>query len=797
MKKIALVSCYFKENYGSMLQAFALQQFLLSHGYPVENINVRKLDDFEAGKKKYYKSKIFDLKFISAKFGMIKMKIRKKVSHSELIQNLGVRDRAFAEFKHNFNLSKTFRSYKELNSECENRYSDVIVGSDQLWLPVNVVADYYTLNWVPDDVNKVSYSTSLGIASIPEQYDSMYQRFLSRINHLSLREESATKLVNEKYSLNGITVCDPTMLLTNEEWLSYVSAKRKVEEPYIFVYFLGKNKEHWNFVKKLRKKTGLKIVSLNHCDEYFKVADQISDMPLYDVNPFDFINLIHNAEYVCTDSFHGSVFSILNNKRFFTFRRFSDKSKVSTNSRVYSLLENFGLENHLLTGDENIDDVLKRSFDYSYANKKMEEFRKMSSSWLLDSISYVPDRVNRVDGLEKRECCGCHACLNICPKHCIEMKNDEEGFFYPKVDVKQCINCGLCVKTCPVNQKIQYSVFKQYGYVVQNKDEKVLKESTSGGAFTALADAVLNEGGVVYGVTLDQQQMVAHHIRVVDKKDLSLFRNSKYVQAATGDTYRQVKEDLNNGMHVLYSGTTCQIEGLVLFLQNSHVDISNLTNVDVICHCVTSPLVLQQFVKLMEEKESKKVESITFMDKSFYGYDWSNLSLADESNNVMYHNGLDKDSYLKLMFSGLSVRSSCFDCHFKHQQRNSDITIWDCFDVANYDSEMDNGKGATKVLINSLKGEELFNKASSELKFKKFSGYELIYNNYEMFNAPDEAKKRNEFFKAFNEDPKSAICAYSKVTNKDKIKNSMKKILVKNHKYSKLKAKQLRGRKNG
>jgi formate hydrogenlyase subunit 6/NADH:ubiquinone oxidoreductase subunit I len=797
MKKIALVSCYFKENYGSMLQAFALQEFLRSKGYPVENINVKNLDDFSAGKKKYYKKKIFDLKFVAGKFGMIKMKIKRKVSHSELVKNLSIRDRKFSEFKHNFYLSKTFRTYQELTKETPERYSDVIVGSDQLWLPVNVVADYYTLNWAPDNINKISFSTSLGISSIPKKYDFLYQHFLSRINHISLREENATNLIREKYHLDAVTVCDPTMLLTKEEWLSHSSSERKVKESYIFVYLLGKNKEHWEFVRRLKKKTGLKVVSLNHCDEYFRLADKYSDEPLYDVDPFDFINLIHYAEYICTDSFHGSVFSILNQKKFFTFRRFSDKSVVSTNSRIYSLLKNFGLENRLLTGNEDVEKAIEEKLDFSAASVKLEELRKTSSQWLLDSISYQPDRPNRVDELAKRECCGCHACLNICPKQCIQMKEDEEGFLYPSIDTSACIHCGLCMKACPVNKKQEYSPFKQYGYVVQNKDEAILKESTSGGAFTAFADTILDKGGVVYGVALDKERFEAHHIRVTKKKDLSLFRNSKYVQASTGTTYRQVKQDLMNNIPVLYSGTICQIEGLLSYLALSHVNTDKLSTVDVICRCVTSPKVLKEYISYEENRNKKTWVSISFRDKSFYGYNWSNLSLEDKDGKKSYHNGLNTDLYLKLMFDGYSVRPSCYDCHFKHQQRNSDMTIWDCFDVRNYALELDNGKGATKVLINSEKGKKLFEESAKELYCHPFSDYQLIYNNYEMFNSPKEAKQREAFFECFERDSKKAFEDYASISAKDRVSNLAKKIFVKCGLYSKMKAKQLRGRKNG
>ena len=794
MKKIALVGCYFQHNYGSQLQALALQEFLSKNNLPVEYIDVKMLSDFENGKKAYYKNKIFDFKFVKSKLGMVNLKVKKKLSHSKKIQQLKTRDREFNEFKHNFYLSKKYHTYKELNQACLDKYTDVIVGSDQLWLPVNVVSDYYTLNWVPDSVNKISYSTSFGFSTIPGKYKDKYQTFLSRINHLSVREDSGNKLIKNNFNLNVETVADPTMLLTCDEWLNLSKGERKVEDKYIFVYFLGKNKEHWDFVKRLKDKTGYKIVSLNHCDEYFKYADKISDMPLYDVNPFDFINLIHHAEYVCTDSFHGSVFSILNHKNFFTFRRFQDKSKVSTNSRVYSLLKKFGIENRLLLGNENIDDVISMNIDYSNVDSIMSTYRESSQKWLLDSIQYKENKPKKVNELNKWECCGCHSCMNICPVHAISMVKDSEGFLYPSIDESKCINCGLCVKSCAFNNTLNYEPFEQYGYVVQNKDELVLKESTSGGAFTAFAKAILNQGGVVYGVKLDEKYK-AYHVKATTVEELGQFRNSKYVQAETGTTFREVKELLKNNTPVLYSGTGCQIEGLYSYLKLSNVNTNLLKMVEVVCRDVVSPSVL---VKYMEYQNSKqgRVDKVVFRDKSIHGYDWSNLSVYDGKKRK-YHNGLDKDPYLKLMFNGTTIRPSCSCCSFKHKERHSDITIWDCFDVANYDQSMNNNKGATKVLINSKNGEKLFNISKEYLNSKKFSAHELTYNNYEMFNKPHESTNREQFFKDMNEmDSVSLFKKYGKPSIKDKIKNSIKVFLIKTHLYSKMKSKKLGGRGN-
>lgn len=384
-QKVGIVSCYFKHNYGSMLQAYATQQVLDNFQIDNETININQNIDFANGKKKYYLSQITNFTFIKSKLGMIKLKLDKKINKN-LGENIAIRDAKYKEFENKFNLTKPFKTYKELNEQCK-KYSSVVVGSDQLWLPVNVVADYYTLNWVPEDVNKISLATSFGVSKVPEKYKNDYKKFLSRIDNLSVREDAGVKLVKELSGKNATLVCDPTLLLTKEEWMQIQNEERIIKDKYILCYFLGKNTEHRKFAERLREKTGYKIVSLNHADEYVKYSDIFADETPYDVGPAEWINLIRNAEYVCTDSFHGTVFSLINNTKFFTFERYSNKnSKVSTNSRIYSLLGIVGLKERIMNGTENIDDVLNYKIDFEKVNNKLAEFRQESKEFLKNAL---------------------------------------------------------------------------------------------------------------------------------------------------------------------------------------------------------------------------------------------------------------------------------------------------------------------------------------------------------------------------------------------------------------------------
>ena len=316
---------------------------------------------------------------------MVKLKLDKKTK-KDLGKNISIRDKKYKEFEQKFKLTKPYKTYAELTEKCKD-YSSVVVGSDQLWLPVNVVADYYTLNWVPDNVNKISLATSFGVSQIPEKYREDYKRFLSRIDNLSVRENTGVKLVKELAKKDATLVCDPTLLLTKQEWMQIQKQEPIVKDKYILCYILGNNVEHRKFAERLKEKTGYKIVSLNHADEYVKYSDIFADETPYDIGPAEWINLIRNAEYVCTDSFHGTVFSLINNTKFFTFERYSSKnSKVSTNSRIYSLLDIVNLKERILSGLENVDDVLKYKIDFDAVNDKIEKFRENSKQFLKKAL---------------------------------------------------------------------------------------------------------------------------------------------------------------------------------------------------------------------------------------------------------------------------------------------------------------------------------------------------------------------------------------------------------------------------
>lgn len=292
------------------------------------------------------------------------------------------------------------------------------------------------------------------------------------------------------------------------------------------------------------------------------------------------------------------------------------------------------------------------------------------------------------------------------------MVADHEGFLYPKVDFGACIDCHLCEKVCPVLNVKQEIVRHQEGFVVQHKDMQILRESTSGGAFTAIAEWVIEVGGIVFGAAYDDE-FVVRHTHVDKKEELYRFRNSKYSQSVIGSTFKEAKEQLNRGRWVLYSGTPCQLEALLRYLRKSY---EKLLTVDVVCRACPSPLVFKKYLEMQSEKLDGDFSNVLFRDK-YYGYQYSAMSIKKDSR-YLYHEGIDTDPYLRAFFSAIIVRPSCTACAFRKRYRETDMTIWDCFDIAMYDKKMNNDRGATKVLVHSKKGKTVMNRLEDKVNMK-------------------------------------------------------------------------------
>lgn len=335
---------------------------------------------------------------------------------------------------------------------------------------------------------------------------------------------------------------------------------------------------------------------------------------------------------------------------------------------------------------------------------------------------------------DKSKCSGCHSCMNICPKNCIEMKVDEDGFWYPAVNKEKCIECGLCEKRCPILNDMSIENTPQ-AYACYNKDEKIRKESSSGGIFTLLASYIIENGGIVYGAAFNQNFEV-EHIEVTNKQDLSKLRGSKYVQSKLGNTYSKIKEHLNQNKLVYFSGTPCQIDGLLCFLNKKY---DNLICQDIVCHGVPSPKIWKHYLKKFDLEKNAK---ISFRDKST-GWDTYSFSIKQNSNS--FKELSSQNEYMKVFLKDLCLRPSCYDCHSKSLHRNSDITLADFWGIKEVCPEMYDNKGTSLVFINSVKGKKIFNKILKDIKYQEVNINEASKHNPSSFKSVNIPEKREEY----------------------------------------------------
>lgn len=321
------------------------------------------------------------------------------------------------------------------------------------------------------------------------------------------------------------------------------------------------------------------------------------------------------------------------------------------------------------------------------------------------------------------------------------MVEDEEGFRYPQVDMRLCVDCHICERACPIINIEEEKPRSQRAYLLQHKDERVLKESTSGGAFTAIASWVLRQGGVVFGAAYDEQLQVVHkYVETVD--DLNIFRNSKYVQSVVGDAYHDALSFLKQGRMVCFSGTPCQLEGLLKYLRKPY---DNLITVDLMCHSITSPKVFRAYVDLKKSEKGEDIDNVMFRDKRPYGYKYSQMSVYKAGRQV-YHEGVETDVYLRSFFSDMNVRPSCYACKFKKRYRLTDFTIWDCFDVYKFSKEMDNDKGVTRILAHTERASEML-KQMDDVRLLEIDADKAVAGVREMSASVRMNPRRSELFK--------------------------------------------------
>lgn len=346
-----------------------------------------------------------------------------------------------------------------------------------------------------------------------------------------------------------------------------------------------------------------------------------------------------------------------------------------------------------------------------------------------------------IDIVDKKDCTGCWGCVNICPKLCITMKTDKEGFDHPIVDESICVKCKKCVNACPVlhKEEIQNS---PVAYACFNKDEEIRKKSSSGGVFTLIATNVIADNGVVFGARFNNLFEVEHGY-IESAEDIKVFRGSKYVQSKIGYTFTEVKKFLEDGRKVLFSGTPCQIGGLKSFLGK---DYENLICIDIICHGVPSPFAWNKYKN--EISNGRKITDVSFRDKT---YGWKDYSFRmDFEDGTSYFEKGSENKYIRGFIGDIYLRNSCYQCKFKTLHRQSDLTLADFWGIENINEDMDDGIGTSFIMVNSEKGNQILQRIKEQIEVQKADLEESIKYNMSAVRASYRNPRREYFFRNIN-----------------------------------------------
>ena len=386
--KIAIASCPDKMNFGSVLQSWATERAVRDLGYEAVTINKRPLGAAIChGRRSYYLEHLLDADLYRAKLGFVGHRVRQKVDR-RFGEEISERRAAFCAFEGaRFSFAPEASSFAEL-AEVVSDCRAVLVGSDQLWLPVNIAGRYFTLEWVEPPVRKVSYSTSFGISELPGKYMERTSEFLRGFSAVSVREDSGADIVEEATGRRPLVVCDPTMLLSPNDYRQLFNPAFEMPEgPYVLCYLLGRN--IWNRVcaMELAERTGCRIVAIAHPDEYVAYDDSYADFYPWSAGPAEWVQLLANAEFVCTDSFHGTVFSSLFHVPYFTFRRHEGMGTQSTNSRLDTLLGRLGTEGRLCESSEAFRSAMACDVDWDAVDSRVSDFRAESLSYLVAALT--------------------------------------------------------------------------------------------------------------------------------------------------------------------------------------------------------------------------------------------------------------------------------------------------------------------------------------------------------------------------------------------------------------------------
>lgn len=675
-----------------------------------------------------------------------------------------------------------FNRLHELNNICDA----FLTGSDQIWnYNINSKFDMaFLLNFVEDSKRKISFATSFGHGYDKTPKDKLQQSIdlFHRYNAISVREQNGVDICKNVFGVKASVVLEPVFCLESDEYYklaeqSELSGYAEKNEPYILTYILDPTPEKRRAIQYYSKISGMKAINiLDGNPGNYNVHKQALDLPntMGKIGAEDMMKLYKGCSFVISDSFHGTAFAIIFGKPFISITNFG-RGAV----RFGELLGKFGLTDRLVPNPREIPEDPKffEPVDFTHANEVMASERARSIEWLKNAIETPLDKMPTIlvpnaavtTKLDKNMCTGCGACVSVCPVDALSLKPDDIGYYRSTIDYDRCINCGLCSKTCPALELPQNNNTKEptcYEFIAADKN--VLYRSSSGGIFPTLAHEVFRRNGAVAGVAW-KDDFSAEHIIIDNEADLPKLQKSKYFQSYVGDIYRRIKEKLDNGVFVLFSGCPCQVTGLKAYLKK---DYDNLLLVDILCGNAPSSMFFQKYI---QDSFPNGLKEYQFRYKSeSYKWDPITVKVTESNGDFEIRRGGTEDNYQRVYHNHTMCSKHCENCRYQAVPRFGDLSIGDFWGIGGKDNTISTDQGVSVILCNNEKGRRFLESIPAEeiavmkqvpLKWLGKNGWAI--NDSHNFVSPN----RDKFYNAIKTMPFSKAVDYALKPNHGNYQN--------------------------
>lgn len=655
--KVAIMTWFHYRNYGTALQVTALSEKLRGMGHEPEVIRYKPCG--------YYRSiPEYSIPVV------VKRTIRRALGQHSAAQPTAYvsqeKERLFSDF-----LSEWLRFSDKCETAADlgtlnDRYQAFICGSDQIWSPL-CFDPHYFLDFVKEPERKIAYAPSFGVTQIHDKYIKENTRQLLRhFSAISVREAAGQKIVEELTGLPPELTVDPTLLFSGEEWKTHFAlSEDSAAAPYMLAYMLGCNPAHWDVLKEIAKrhKLQLKIIPVFEMD---MDREGCIKTPL---GPREFLELFLNAAYVCTDSFHGLVFSILFHKPFSVFSRFQKNDPQNQNSRINNLLDLLNLRKRLVDDHfrrEDTDEVI----DYSRVDSILQEQRERSADYLSNALANTTVACVSAKHVQERDglCCGCGACAVSCRSHAIQIKINGDGFYAAMVDEDKCVSCGRCLSVCPfIGQAERHSSEKAAMFSFKSCEENVIHCSTSGGAAYHIARHLMRNGYAVLGCAFDPETQTARHILLHNECELRKIQGSKYLQSYFADALAEAAAEQSK---IAVFGTPCQISAAKRVLSGK-----DTVCIDLVCHGVPSCHLYTKYRDYLQRKAGINTAQMNMVFR-YKPKGWRNIYLYATDGEHVSCSSKNDDPFFRMFEVGNCYMKTCYECRWRGDSE-ADIRLGD------------------------------------------------------------------------------------------------------------------------